>query len=196
MKKMDHKIIGISGISGAGKTSIVQALAKSLNAESVFWDDFDDISSGPKDYVDWYDRGKNYDEWDYKALANVLDNLKKGSDVEHPIKQMLLKSTSCIVFDAPLGRLHTQTGCHMDFCVHLKVPLDIALARRLIRDFKVPEKSKEELLQELELYLSHSRKLFFDEALIKSADMIIDGMLSTEMQVRTLKQFLTQKSSS
>lgn len=35
------KIIGISGASGMGKTSLTKALGKELSATQVFWDDYD-----------------------------------------------------------------------------------------------------------------------------------------------------------
>jgi hypothetical protein len=32
---------------------------------------FDDISKSPDDLVDWYMRGQDYKEWDYKALVTL-----------------------------------------------------------------------------------------------------------------------------
>lgn len=40
-------IIGISGIGGAGKSTLTQALGKALNATMIYWDDFDAISVEP-----------------------------------------------------------------------------------------------------------------------------------------------------
>lgn len=145
--------------------------------------------------MDWYDRGQNYAEWEYPSLAHVLATLKKGQNVRHPITDIILEAKKYIIFDAPLGRLHRQTGSHLDICIHLQIPLDMALARRLIRDFRSPEKSKKDLVKELEFYLSHSRKLFFDDVLQKNADTIIDGTIPTEFQVKEIKKFLTKKSS-
>lgn len=34
------KIIGISGVSAAGKSTLVRALASTLNAPSIVWDDY------------------------------------------------------------------------------------------------------------------------------------------------------------
>lgn len=47
-------IVGISGISGAGKSTLTSALQKEINATLLAWDNFDEISTGPYDYVDWY----------------------------------------------------------------------------------------------------------------------------------------------
>jgi uridine kinase len=77
-------------------------------------------------------------------------------------------------------------------CIHIEVPLDVSLCRRLIRDFKDNEKTKEELLAELEYYLSHSRPLFFDDEQKKGADLIVDGMQTTENQVEEIKKYLNR----
>ena len=176
------KIIGISGISGAGKSALVSELSKQLKAPAIHWDEFDDISTGPEDYVDWYDRGKNYTEWDYPSLAEVLAALRSGQSIKHPVFDIPLKPSKYVVFDAPLGRLHEQTGKYIDLWVHVDVPLDIALARRLLRDYKDPNKSKDKLLEDLEYYLHHSRNLFLDADLKSSDDFVVDGSLSTAQQ--------------
>jgi len=190
-KNMKSKIIGISGNMGAGKTTLAEALALGLQATMIGWDEFDDISSGPDDLVDWYKRGQNHNEWNYQALADVLESLKSDQSILHPTRKCVLHPKKYIVFDAPLGRLHPQTGQYIDVCIHIEVPLDVSLSRHLIRDFKANDKTKDELLDELEYYLSHSRPLFFDYALKASADFIIDGMMATDNQVEVIKKYLT-----
>lgn len=171
-------IVGISGVSGSGKTSLVKELAHHFQATSILWDDFDSISISPADYVDWYKRGQDYAEWNYEALAHVLNTLKGGQALLHPTLKTILSPTKYIFYDAPLGYKHQQTGQYIDVCVHIHVPLDISLCRRIIRDFQSKNVSKDELLAEMEYYLNHSRPLFFDEDLKKGADLIVDGMLS------------------
>lgn len=129
---MNSHIIGISGNMGAGKSTLTIELAKNLQSTySTFicWDDFDEISNGPADYIDWYKRGENYCEWDYKELATVLQCLKSGKTIIHPITKLDLQPTKYIIFDAPLGRLHKQTGDYIDTWVHIDVPLDVSLCR-------------------------------------------------------------------
>lgn len=187
---MIPQVIGISGVTGAGKTTLTDALAKKIQATTLFWDDFDEISIGPFDYVDWYHRGRNYDEWNYQALANVLKSLKAKQSVLHPTLKMLLQPTEYIIFDAPLGYRHNQTGQFIDTCIHVSVPLDVSLCRRLIRDFTGNKKTKDELLSELEYYLFHSRPLFFDEDLKENADLVIDGMLAIKKQILKIEEYL------
>lgn len=189
---MKPHIIGISGKMGAGKTTLAKALANNLDATLLAWDDFDEISISPNDYVDWFHRGEDYTEWNYEALAATLKSLKAGSAILHPVLNFVLQPRKFIVFDAPLGRLHPQTGCYIDTWIHITVPLDISLCRWLIRDFKNTSKSKEELISELEYYLSHSRPLFFDDKLKENADMVSDGMLSIDSQVNAIDKYFLE----
>lgn len=190
---MNPKIIGISGNMGAGKTTLAHALQEDLKSTLLCWDDFDDMSTSPSDYVEWYYRSQNYGEWNYQALADVLKLLKAKQPVVHPVFKQLLNPTEYIVFDAPLGRLHHQTGQYIDIFLHINVPLDVSLCRHILRDFKNNNKTKEQLLEELEYYLSHSRPLFFDDDLKAGADLVIDGMLTIEEQIKIIKAYLKRE---
>lgn len=184
---MSSYIIGISGVSGSGKTTLTKKLSEELNATSLYWDEFDEISRSPDDYVEWYKAGCDYKEFDYSKLSEILRELKNGSTVKHPVWGKNLQPTQFIIFDAPNGRLHAQTGKYIDYCIHIEAPLDISLIRRTIRDFNDSNKTKEELLEDLSFYLNDSRPLFFDEDLIKLSDFVIDGCLTTEEQVKKIK---------
>lgn len=185
------QIIGISGVSGAGKSTLAKALAQVLKAPLIQWDDFDDISSGPDDYVAWYTRGQNYAEWDYRTLAEILCSLKNRQSVQHPIHQQILHPGQYIIYDAPMGRLHSQTGRYIDKCLHIALPLDISLSRRLLRDFNNDTNSKTDIFAELEFYMTQSRPLFNDKDLKNNADLVIDGMLSTQIQLRQITDYLS-----
>lgn len=78
------KIIGISGVAGAGKSVIAKELGKALNATVLFWDDFDDISESLPDYIEWYKSDRDYNAWKYDSLADVLSKLKMNEKVICP----------------------------------------------------------------------------------------------------------------
>ncbi|VVC75364.1 Uridine kinase [Aquicella siphonis] len=187
---MTPKILGISGITGAGKTTLCKALAHEFKSTSIFWDDFDLISTSPSDYVAWYHRGQDYNEWDYPALAEGIRLLKTNHPFLHPVHQSILEPSEFIIFDAPLGRRHIQTGQLIDVAIHLSTPLDVALCRRLLRDYKSDAQTKNDLLDDLQYYLSYSRPLFFDDDIKAHADLIIDGMLSLDEQVQRILEYL------
>ncbi|KTC78151.1 hypothetical protein [Legionella brunensis] len=81
---MKPHIIGISGNMGVRKSTLTMELARKLQGSFLCRDDFDEISNGPEDYIDWYKRGENYSEWDYQGLEDVLEYLKLGKSAVHP----------------------------------------------------------------------------------------------------------------
>lgn len=184
------KIIGISGIGGAGKSVLTTALGKRLNATTLFWDEFDEISQDPKDYIEWYNTSRDYSEWRYDALAEVLKQLKLGKKVICPATKKELIPTDYIIFDAPLGRKHIATGQYIDCSIFLNTPLDVALARRVLRDFR--DKSNlniTEIFEELDFYLIASRPLYtMDYEGNEKFDYVVDGNQPINELVTTLIQ--------
>lgn len=70
------------------------------------------------------------------------------------------------------------------------MPIDISLCRWLLRNYKETNRTKDELLDEIEFYFNQSRPLFDDSKFKAEADLILDGMLSTKDQVISVKQYL------
>jgi uridine kinase len=177
----DPIVIGISGISGAGKSTLTKRLSENLQATFLFWDDYDEISKGPEDYVKWFKTSKNFDDWVYNDLAETLKKLKEGQKVICPATKRELFPTDYILFDAPMGYCHRATGKYIDFLICLDTPLDVALARRLLRDYRNhPDPRK--VFEELDYYLSDSRPLFIMGPEEKACDLIIDGSLPLDKQ--------------
>lgn len=184
MSKKVSKVIGISGASGMGKTTLTNALGQALHATKIFWDDYDEFSKEPDDYMKWYADGKDYSVWDYGILAQLLYSLKSGEAVICPATKQVLEPTEFIIFDAPLGYRHKQTAKYIDFLVFPNTPPDIALSRRLLRDFRKKESASiKDILDEIEFYLS-ARELYtlcYEEN--HDANLVVDGCLPVENQI-------------
>jgi len=165
-------IISVSGISGSGKTTVVAALKERLpTAEVICFDDIPGDLLG-RDYCEWSAAGANCNEW---KLAPLIDK----------IKQLMAEKPDHIIIDYPFGSVHNEVGAYVDFSVWVDVPLDISLARRLLRDFirrspaRRPLKMSvhEEISSYLDFYLTRNRDTFFKhiETIRPFADLIIDG---------------------
>jgi uridine kinase len=176
------QIMGIAGVMGAGKTTLAQSLAVHLQATVVCWDDYDEISSGPEDFVEWYHTEKDYGAWKYPALAETLKTLKEEKPVQCPATHRELRPTDFVIFDAPLGRKHVETGQYIDYLVWIDLPLDVSLSRWLLRNYRSKEDATaSHILDEIEFHLNESRPLFVDnEEIIADADLVVDGMLPVD----------------
>ena len=157
-------VVAIAGVSGGGKTTIAKHLSEKLeNSKTLFFDDYD--FDGPDDIIDWVDKGANYDEWNLAPLIKDLETL-------------LTENLDYIVLDFPFAYKHSTTSKLIDFAVFIETPLDIAMARRVIRDFK--NSPREKILIEMENYISKGRRGYLE--MIKTikpiSNIIVDGTLS------------------
>jgi uridine kinase len=183
-------VIAISGKTGAGKSTLSQMMANQLNATLISWDDYDDLSREPDNFILWHQSGRDYAAFQRQALSKNLADLKSRKETVHPVFNRVLPITQFIIFDAPLGRLHQQTGRFIDMMIHIETPLDVLLCRRLLRDFNNQTNTKD-LLEEVKFYLEQSRPLYFDKELKETADLVIDGMLPTEQELICVMNYVT-----
>ena len=119
-----------------------------------------------------------------------MHKLKSGETIICPATRQKLTPTKYILFDAPLGYCHQSTGKYIDFLICLDTPLDIALARRLIRDYQ-NDPNPQKMVQELQEYLSKSRPLFILSPEEKTSDLIVDGSLALEEQEKQVLDALS-----
>lgn len=95
--------------------------------------------------------------------------------LEVDIEQLLEKGLDFIILDYPFGYRHNKIAKHIDISIFIDTPLDIALGRRLLRDYKgVSDKN---VFEDIEFYLSRGRKTYLSSRnlAIDDADIIVDG---------------------
>lgn len=156
-------VISISGVSGGGKTTITKRLNKKLtNSKVLFFDDYD--VEGPIDIIEWVNKGAAYDEWNLDEFFVDLKEL-----IDSPLEYIIL--------DYPFAYKHAKIKSLIDLAVYIDTPLDIAMARRIIRDYN--NRSKESILNEMEHYISRGRRGYFEmiQSIKPSSDFIVDGTL-------------------
>lgn len=164
--KSSPKIIAIASVSGGGKTTAAANVTEQLgNAKALYFDDYD--FQGPDDLLQWLHRGTNYNEWN---LDPMLADIRK----------LLAEPLDFIVLDFPFARLHNDASPYMDFTIFIDTPLDIALSRRIIRDFA--GSSGNEIIANIEYYAKEGRAAYLQMlADIKpNSDFVIDGSGSKE----------------
>ena len=159
------RVIGISAVSGGGKTAVTRRLAAVLDAVALHFDDYDDTNVHPEDLQRWFAEGADRDAYQTPIFTSHLETLKAGRSIRFPIGGATVGPASYVIADAPLGRAHSDSGRSIDLMVFIDTPLDIAMARRILRDIEqVAQSAPEEALQvvkgELSGYESRARPIY------------------------------------
>ncbi len=106
-----------------------------------------------------------------------------GNAVEQEIKQGAVKY---VILDYPFGRDHPRFAKMIDLSVFIDTPLDIAMARRILRDCTLESGAPAEvrlkkLRDEIVHYLEKSRHVYLESCKHKdTSDLVLDGCRSLE----------------
>lgn len=168
-------VIAIAAVSGGGKTTIAHRLAAILKpSKGLFFDDYQ-FDGAPENIVEWIENRGNYNEWDLTPLINDVRLLSEQ-----------VPRLEYILLDYPFAYLHGQMSRYIDWAVFIDTPLDMAMARRVLRDFS--EGSLESVRDDLVNYLSRGRLAYLDmlERVKPNSDLIVDGSLPLDVIVRVI----------
>ena len=196
-------VIGISAVSGGGKTAVARKLADLLPDSVILcFDDYDDTTIHPEDLQEWFKEGADYNAWKTPILTSDLESLTTGNHITSPVDGSVISPAKYIVFDAPLGRAHFDTGRFIDFMVFIDTPLDIAMARRLLRDMAIQsEQDVKDTITTIKTglasYLNGARPLYieFEERIKRECDMVLDGCLMVDELASTIHARIKQQES-
>lgn len=171
------QVIVISGITASGRTTLVKQLHKEFPESRIL--SFDDYNMGTLPPV---------------PVDNPLKTIMNQFDADRLMEDFLqlYDKVPLILLDFPFGYKLQVLQSYIDKVVYLKIPLDIALARQIIRDY--PEKSAEEIIARLQNYLDYARQIFIDHGdfISEDADLILDGPLSLEEEVQAVKRLMDE----
>ena len=182
------RVIGISAVSGGGKTAVTRRLAEVLSdSVALHFDDYDDANLHPGDFGKWFADGADYDAYDLPVFTGHLETLKAGGRVRYPTSGAIVGPVRYVVADAPLGREHSASGRLIDLMVFVDTPLDIAMARRVMRDMQQDAgassgEALERVKSELSGYEARARPIYehFQERMRAGADLVVDGTLGID----------------
>lgn len=162
-------VIAVAAVSGGGKTTIVNHLAERLQESRVLsFDDYD--FDGPDDLVAWVDHGSDYHAWDLTPLVADL-------------QQALSKSCQHVILDYPFAYCQVQVGPYIDAAIFVDTPLDVALSRRLLRDFRAA--AGDAILRDVQHYVEKGRRAYLSHlnTVRHQSDIVVDGIQAPEVIV-------------
>jgi uridine kinase len=182
---MSRLIVGISGGTGSGKTTVAQKIVASIGESRVLYLQQDsyyrDLDQMPLDER----RRANFDHpdaFDGELMLNHLESLRDGKSIDRPVYDYMIhsrkKETSrmeprpvilvegiLVLYDPRMRRL-------MDLKVYVDCDADIRFIRRLGRDTKERGRSLESVIEQ---YMTTVRPMHleFVAPTIRYADIIL-----------------------
>ena len=184
---MKSFIFAVNAIAGGGKTTTTRELQKRLpNAKALYFDDRNyDSDSGIDDIVKWINDGADVNLWDLGQLAGDIDNLQQ-------------ENLDFIILDYPFGYRHNLIGPYLNYSIFIDTPFDIALARRIIRDYDKETMTSlwtgvTTVFDDMKYYIEHGRKAYLDglEISKENADLIVNGSLALDIIVEYISEKVT-----
>ncbi|MBD2120301.1 P-loop NTPase fold protein [Trichocoleus sp. FACHB-262] len=189
-KQSPSFVVAISGPSGAGKTSLVQKVTSLLeDAVSLYFDDYASVSKYPSNFSEWIKEGADPNQWQTPQLLKDLQSLRRRKAISLPDNKGIIKAASFIVMEEPFGRERAEMNELIDFVACIDLPLEVALARRLLRDVEwcLRERDPEYLATYLKEYLigylsGATRELYLEvnARVLKNCDLVLDGVKSLD----------------
>jgi uridine kinase len=161
------KVVAISGVSGAGKTTIVKQLANEFNCPFLLFDDHTDKDTYPQNMKDWL-----------KCGANVC--LIKTPKFVSSLKRLISKNTSRFIFiEEPFGKERDSMSSLIDYAVLLDQPLELCLNRIIKRHGNHPD-ALDSISSYLDKYEDHFREIYISAAnqVRNNSDLIVKEVLS------------------
>jgi len=161
-------VIAIAAVSGGGKTTVINELKKRLPlTEAIYFDDYD-FEGCPEDFFQWVQSGADYNAWNIEMLAN---------DIEKSLAQ---NNFNYILLDYPFAYKNDRGAHYIDYTIFIDTPLDVAMARRILRD--MINQPSNLLKDDLDFYLSRGRIAYLEmiKTIRPSSDFIVDGSLSVD----------------
>lgn len=159
-------VIAIAAVAGGGKTTITKRLNKLIsNSTAIYFDDYD-FEESPDDICRWIENGGNPNDWVLTPLIEDLRLLLSNDNHDY------------ILLDYPFAYLHKKMSHMIDYTIFIDTPLDIAMARRILRDFNNYNEIKNDLCN----YMEKGRKAYIHmiETILPDSDYVVDGRLSVE----------------
>ncbi len=185
----DSFVIAVSSAAGGGKTTLVTKAGELLGATTLFFDDYIGVPEYPQDMKKWVADGADLNLWKTPQFAEDLAALKRGESVVSPAGGATISPTEFIVIEEPMGRGRDEMAKSIDFVVLIDTPLDIALARNLLRvDGTNTSANMRQVTKELLIassrefvrdYLDVSRSVYIavQEQVAADCELVLDGRL-------------------
>ena len=177
----NSKVVAISGVSGAGKTTVVKQLAQQFNCPFLLFDDHTDKNTYPDNMKNWLKNGAN---------LSLIKTPKFVSSLQEVISA---NNSRYIFIEEPFGKERDSISSLVDYVVLLDQPLELCLTRIIKRHTAHPNSNSLDLIASfLDKYDDHFRDIYISAAneVRENCDLIIKGKTSIKHTVKSIDTWL------
>lgn len=194
-------VIAVSGPSGAGKSTAVRNLVTRLgDATALYFDDYEASSIYP-DMTQWLANGADPNQFQTPQLSADLRALCAGKPITLLHNGQVAQPARVIVLEEPFGRERAEIADLIDFVVCIDLPLEIALARKLLRmlGFFLAEQTPDAFAKQLQFflpwYIESGRELYraMQQLVLQNCDVIADGMLLPDALADSIEEVIRNR---
>jgi uridine kinase len=194
-------VIAVSGPSGAGKSTTIRNLVARLgDATALYFDDYEASSIYPN-MTQWLANGADPNQFQTPQLSADLRALRSGATITLLHNGQVVQPARVIVVEEPFGRERAEMADLIDFIVCIDLPLEIALARRLLRmlGFFLAEQTPEAFAKQLQFflpwYIESGRDLYraMQQLVLQNCDIIVDGMLPPDALAQVIEEAIQDR---
>ena len=173
------KIIAIGAVSAGGKTTVIRSVVESMQrAAALYFDDYS-FEGEVDDYYQWVVDGADYDVWDLTPFKEDIEKIIESGKFDY------------LFLDYPFAYQNRMIKDYLDCAVFIDTPLDIAMARRVLRDMK--DASADEIRSDMEMYLKYARFAYVQmlKDILPTSDYVVDGTKKLDVIVEEIKRIAT-----
>ncbi|OCQ23854.1 hypothetical protein A7985_07915 [Pseudoalteromonas luteoviolacea] len=163
------KVVAVSGVSGAGKTTVIKLLAGEFNSPFLLFDDHIDQETYPSNMRAWLKDGSDVDLIKTPRLLEALEQL------------ICERNTRFIFIEEPFGKERDSMSRLIDYVILLDPPMELCLARVIRRQIESQcGQSACSISNYLKKYVDHLREIYINVAsqVRNNSDLIVQNTVS------------------
>lgn len=160
------RVIAIGAVTAGGKTSVVNEVSKKLKkVKTLHFDDYS-FEGEVDNFYEWVTQGADYNVWNLSPLKNDIKNIIESKQFDY------------LLLDYPFAYCHYEISDYINCAIFIDTPLDVAMARRILRDKQ--NATGDEIRTDMEIYIKYARVAYLQmlKDVLPSSDYVLDGSKS------------------